>query len=98
MSIDTPNVVIDGKIIRGALVIRAKDVKITRSQTIGTVNDERAVDTSFTITDSFVDAGDNLQTGISSRDFVATRIHVIGGNRSICVATAWSSIPTFTVR
>jgi hypothetical protein len=84
MSIDTANTVIDGKIIRGALVIRAKDVRITRSQIIGTVsNDEHSVDTSFTIADSLVEAGDKLQTGISSRDFVATRVHVIGGNRSI---------------
>ena len=84
MAIETPNIVIDGKIIRGALVVRAKDVKITRSQIMGTVsNDEDSVDTSFTISDSSVDAGDSLQTGIGSRDFVATGVHVIGGNRSI---------------
>jgi hypothetical protein len=84
MAIDTPNTVIDGKVIHGALLIRAKNVKIARSQIIGTVsNDSDGADSSFTISDSFVDAGGDLVTGIGSRNFTATRVHVIGGNRSI---------------
>lgn len=82
MTIDQPNTVIDGKTVRGILVVSAANVRITRSHIIGAVTNESAA-ASFSIADSTVDAGDAQLTGIGSVNFVASRVHVIGGNRSI---------------
>lgn len=82
MTITTANTVIDAQTIRGALVIEAPDVRITRSLILGEVSNESS-NASFTITDSTVEAGDRVVTGIGSVNFVATRVLVTGGNRSI---------------
>ncbi len=83
-TIQTPNVVIDAKIVNCDLRILAKGIVITRSK-IGSVyadyNDNVG---SFTITDSTVDMGtDGPGTGIGDAWFTATRVHVTGGSRSI---------------
>lgn len=83
-TIQTPNVVIDAKVVNCYLRVLAKGVVITRSQINGGVyadyNDNVG---SFTITDSLVDAGNSAGTGIGDAYFTATRVHVTGGSRSI---------------
>ncbi|GAA1822179.1 hypothetical protein ACFFOM_17195 [Microlunatus capsulatus] len=80
--LDEPGATIDARTIRGNVVIAAPDIRITRSHILGTVSNELA-SASFTITDSTVDAGPLMVTGIGSLNFVATRVQVTGGNRSI---------------
>lgn len=83
-TIQTPNVVIDAKTINCQLDIAAKGVVITRSNIVGGVYADATANTgSFTITDSFVNAGNQAGTGIGDANFTATRVHVTGGNRSI---------------
>ncbi|NEN04793.1 DUF4082 domain-containing protein [Diaminobutyricibacter tongyongensis] len=83
-TIQTPNVVIDAKTINCNLEIAAKGVVITRSKLVGGVYADATANVgSFTITDSFVDAGNKAGTGIGDANFTATRVHVTGGNRSI---------------
>lgn len=82
MTITDADTVIDAQTIRGVLTIEAPNVRISRSLIIGEVSNESA-NASFTIADSTVEAGDRLVTGIGSVNFVATRVHVTGGNRSI---------------
>ena len=83
-TIQTPNVVIDAKTINCDLEIAAKGVVITRSKIVGGVYADATANVgSFTITDSFVDAGNQAGTGIGDAYFTATRVHVTGGNRSI---------------
>jgi hypothetical protein len=49
----------------------------------------------LTISDSTIDTGDQAGTGLGEHDFVALRVHVMGGNRSInCAATARCATPT----
>ncbi|WP_158866137.1 DUF4082 domain-containing protein [Leifsonia sp. AG29] len=84
-TIQTPNTVIDAKIINCDLRILAKGITITRSKIVGSVyadyNDNVG---SFTISDSLVDAGTTGPgTGIGDAYFTATRVHVTGGSRSI---------------
>jgi hypothetical protein len=84
-TIQTPNVVIDKKIVNCYLRILAKGIVITNSKIVGGVyadyNDNVG---SFTITDSLVDAGQTGPgTGIGDAYFTATRVHVTGGSRSI---------------
>ncbi len=76
--------VLDAKKIDCDLIIKASNVQITRSKITGSVaTDENATTESFTITDSDVDIGSRAGTGIGATHFIATRVHVIGGNRSI---------------
>ena len=83
-TIQTPNVAIDAKIVNCDLRILARGVKITRSQINGAVYaDADANIGSFTITDSWVNLGAHSATGIGDAYFVATRVHVTGGSRSV---------------
>lgn len=76
--------VIDAKTIECDLVIMAADVEITRSSITGSVaTDEESTGYSFRIADSDVDVGDRPGTGVGSVNFVAERVHVTGGNRSM---------------
>lgn len=83
-TIQTANVVIDGKQVDCYLRILAKGVVIKNSVINGGVyadyNDNVG---SFTITDSEVRAGDGPGTGIGDANFTATRVEVTGGTRSI---------------
>eukprot|EP00026_Physarum_polycephalum_P016848 Phypoly_transcript_17867.p1 GENE.Phypoly_transcript_17867~~Phypoly_transcript_17867.p1 ORF type:complete len:242 (+),score=32.88 Phypoly_transcript_17867:77-727(+) len=62
----------------------ASGVVITRSKINGLVaTDENSVGFSFSITDSTIDAGSQAGTGLGAVNFVATRVHILGGNRSV---------------
>jgi hypothetical protein len=82
-TITAPGTVIDAKTVNCALTIRAKDVSITRSVINGTVYGDTDGRSSFIISDSQVNIGNQEGTGISDGYFTATRVHVTGGNRSI---------------
>lgn len=82
-TITTAGTVIDAKTINCSLSIRATGVKITRSKVNGTVYAGTDGKSSFTISDSTIDVGDRMGTGIGDGYFTATRVHVMGGNRSI---------------
>ncbi len=67
----------------GAIVTPA-GVVVTRSKIVGTIStDENSTGFSFAISDSEVNAGNEVNTGIGAVNFTATRVHVFGGNRSI---------------
>jgi hypothetical protein len=83
-TIDIANSVIDAKVVNCDLSIRAAGVTITRSKINGSVaNDEESHGYSFTISDSEVDLGQKAGTGLGAVDFIALRVHVTGGNRSV---------------
>jgi Domain of unknown function (DUF4082) len=83
-TITTPGTVIDAKQITGGLEIRAANVTVSRSSISGTV----AVGSggSLAISDTYIDAGDREGTGLESQNYTATRVHVVGGNRSMYCA------------
>ncbi len=83
-TITTPGTVIDGKQIRGGLSIQATGVKITRSSIVGNVS--VAQRGSLTITDTDIDAGNQMGTGLEAYNYTAQRVHVVGGNRSMYCA------------
>ena len=82
-TITTAGTVIDAKIVNCSLSIRATGVKITRSQVNGTVYAGTDGSGSFSISDSDINIGNRMGTGIGDANFTATRVHVTGGNRSI---------------
>jgi hypothetical protein len=81
MTISQDNAVVDAKTVDGALGVSGKNVTISRSSITGSVY--VVGDGSLTITDSFIDAGDYVNTGLGEVNFTALRVHIIGGNRSI---------------
>ncbi len=83
-TITTPGTVIDAKQIGGSLEIRAAGVTVSRSSISGTVT--VADGGSLTITDTYIDAGDREGTGLEPQNYTATRVHVVGGNRSMYCA------------
>ncbi|MFP2908472.1 DUF4082 domain-containing protein [Pyxidicoccus sp. 3LFB2] len=83
-TITVANTVIDSKTVNCDLAIRAAGVIIRNSKINGSVaTDENSTGYSFTITDSHVDAGDRIVTGVGAVNFTAIRVHVQGGNRSM---------------
>ncbi|WP_051256485.1 DUF4082 domain-containing protein [Cystobacter fuscus] len=83
-TVTAANMVIDSKTVNCDLVIRASGVTIRNSKINGTVStEENSTGYSFTLTDSHVDAGDRIVTGVGAVNFTAVRVHVEGGNRSI---------------
>lgn len=83
-TITAANTVIDSKTVNCDLNIRAAGVVIRNSKINGSVaTDENSTGYSFTITDSHVDAGDRIVTGVGAVNFTAIRVHVQGGNRSM---------------
>jgi len=83
-TITADGTVIEARRVDCDLRIRASGVVIRNSRIDGTVaNDENTPGNDFAITDSEVRVGDTTGTGIGTRDFVATRVEVTGGNRSI---------------
>lgn len=84
-AIQTPNTVIDSKIVNCQLRILAKNVTITNSQINGSIWTHPTDGSgSFTVTDSNIDVGDDSEgTGIGDSNFAALRVEVTGGNRSI---------------
>ena len=87
-TITQANTVIDAKIVNCILSIRANNVKITRSQINGGVDVPSAApaDASFSISDSSIFIGDNLNTGLMQRNFTANRVNIMGGRRSVYCA------------
>lgn len=81
MTVTQAGAVIDAKSISGSLTIAAPNVTVSRSSIVGSVGVGSGG--SLRITDSMIDAGNKEGTGLGENDFVAERIHVIGGNRSI---------------
>lgn len=75
---------IDAQTVNCTLQIRASGVRITRSVINGGV-DVRSASSgySFTITDSEVRIGDNLNTGLMRANFHANRVEITGGRRSV---------------
>ncbi|OLT21972.1 hypothetical protein BJF81_14095 [Ornithinimicrobium sp. CNJ-824] len=85
LTITTPNTVIRNAVVDGTLRIQAPDVEIINSRINGTVDLRypRTNDYSFSITDSEVHIGDNLNTGLMRGNFTATRVEITGGRRSV---------------
>lgn len=90
MIITTNGTVIDGKSITGDLRIKAANVIVKNCKIFGDVNvDPNDTGFSVTVQDTEIDAGRALGqdaydgTGIGARDFVALRVNVHGGKRSI---------------
>ncbi len=82
--ITTANTLIDARVVNCDLRIRAPGVRITRSRINGSVaTDADSTGFSFTISDSEVNVGDRVGTGVGEVDFIAERVHVTGGNRSM---------------
>lgn len=82
--ITTPNTVIDARIVNcDDLQIVSPGVKITRSQINGKIYTDHEGVGAFTLTDSEVNAGQYEGTGIGNARFIATRVEVTGGNRSV---------------
>ena len=79
--ITTANTVIDAKTVNCDLQIATTGVKITRSQINGTVYNSG--NGSFSISDSRINMGAEMGTGIGDANFTATRVHITGGNRSV---------------
>lgn len=87
--ITTPNTVIDAKLVSCDLDIAATGVTITRSSIGGTVHvDTPTSETApqLSISDSVIDAGHRLATGLGDGLFVATRLEIRGGNRGVLCA------------
>ncbi len=85
--ITQPDTVIDAKVVNCNLRIRARNVSITRSVINGNVHVRSAEDdASFSISDSEVDPGSALITGLGNANFVAKRVEVRGGMRSVYCA------------
>lgn len=84
-TITTNGTVIRNQVVNGSLNIQASNVQIINSRINGTVDlrSPKSNNYSFTITDSEVHIGDNLNTGIMRGNFRATRVEVTGGRRSI---------------
>ncbi|MCP3144317.1 DUF4082 domain-containing protein [Pyxidicoccus xibeiensis] len=83
-TITAANTVIDSKTVNCDLLIRAAGVTIRNSKINGSVaTEENSTGYSFTLTDSHVDAGDRVVTGVGAVNFTAIRVHVQGGNRSM---------------
>ena len=87
-AIQTNNVVIDSKTVNCDLRILAQGVVIKNSVINGTIySDPDYFNGSFTLTDSEVRMPQSAGTGIGDVNFVATRVEVTGGSRSInCAA------------
>ena len=78
------NTEIIGKLVNCNLTIQASGVRILNSKINGTVwNDPDTPGHSFTIRRSNVDAGEQVWSGVGSRNFTARRIEVVGGTRSM---------------
>ncbi|WP_344812791.1 DUF4082 domain-containing protein [Microlunatus aurantiacus] len=87
-TIATANVVIDARTVNCTLQIQAPGVRITRSLINGGVDVRSAASgSSFTITDSEVRIGDNLNTGLMRANFHANRVEITGGRRSVYCET-----------
>lgn len=82
MTITANNTVIDSKLIRGELVIAAKNVTVRRSKLIGNIRNEHS-DTSVTIVDSEIDGGRSFQPAVGYDNITMTGVNVHGARVSV---------------
>lgn len=83
-TIQTANVTIDAKIVNCDLRIFAQGVKVTRSKINGSIYADADLNVgSFTIADSWISMPPATGTGIGDVNFVASRVNVTGGSRSV---------------
>lgn len=83
-TIETPDTVIDSQIVNCDMRIIAERVVITRSIIHGTLyTDLQYSPGSFTVTDSEIRAPAENGTGLGEGNFVAKRLEVTGGSRSV---------------
>ena len=84
LTITTPNTVIQNVIVNGTLEIEAPGVQIINSRINGHVEVlyPRSTNHSFSITDSEVHIGDNLNDGLTRGNYSANRVEITGGRRS----------------
>lgn len=85
LTITTPNTVISNAVVSGTLMIEAPGVQIINSRLNGGVDlrNPRTRNASFSIVDSEVHIGDNLNTGLMRGNFYANRVEITGGRRSV---------------
>ncbi len=95
-TITRDNTVIDSKLVSCDLSIQAANVVITKSRINGTVwNDPESRGFSFKIRRSNIDAGEQVWSGVGSRNFTARRIEVVGGTRSVMCETQCRLIDSY---
>lgn len=84
-TITEPGTVIDARTVDCDLRIQTTDVIITRSVINGQVMVRQPAEDgySFSISDSNVNVGERLVTGLGNGNFTAERVEVTGGNRSM---------------
>ena len=76
--------VIDAKHITCALQVRAEGVVISRSRVDGNVAVRDLENgNSLVISDTLIRIGETLDTGLGNGNFVASRVEIVGGRRSI---------------
>lgn len=85
MRITQANTVIRNAVVNGTLRIEAPGVQIINSRINGSVDlrSPRSNNYSFSIVDSEVHIGDNLNTGLMRGNFEANRVEITGGRRSV---------------
>lgn len=82
-TITVDGTVIDAMVVVGNLHVMADDVRITRSIVHGRITIREPGDGSLVISDSEIHNPDFAGTGLGRHNFVATRVEVTGGKRSI---------------
>lgn len=85
LTITSANTVISNAVVNGTLMIEAPGVQIVNSRLNGGVDlrNPRTTNASFSIIDSEVHIGDNLNTGLMRGNFYANRVDITGGRRSV---------------
>lgn len=82
LTITKAGTVIDSKSITGTLIIAAKDVKITRSKLVGTIDSDKA-NVSVTVEDSIIDGGKSQAPAVGYGDITMRRTEVVGSRVSV---------------
>lgn len=85
-TVTTDNAVISARTVNCDLRVQARNVVIKNSKINGSVSTADGSSSSFTLTDSTVDASPNgprLATGVGADNFTVLRSEIIGGNRGI---------------
>ncbi|WP_052590996.1 hypothetical protein [Luteipulveratus mongoliensis] len=91
LTITTPGTTIVGKLVKGDLEIKAKNVTIVRSQVEGGIMTVDGSGASVTLTDSEVHVGPREVKAVQGNNFTITRTELSGGNSgglcSTCTVT-----------
>lgn len=82
MTVTTPGTVIEGKLVKGDLLIQADDVTVTKSRIEGRLSSDAGG--SVTVEDSEIDGGDQeMFPSVSFSDITLRRVDVTGGQHSV---------------